>query len=487
MKNSAINYEAIDLSSPQEIETYAHTLPGMTFQEVLDLGIVPEGVSRSYDNKKYKGRMGTLIEERFFGYKANSNQEADFNKAGVELKVTCYDVKKNGEISAGERLVLTMIPFNRPIEDSFYDSHAWEKSQKILLIYYERNKNIATYDQQIKYACLFTPPEEDLKIIEDDYKTITSYIKAGKAEELSESLTSYLGACTKGASEATMWVEQYYPPHTKAKKRAFCFKRQYMDYVLHYYVMGQATKAERIVNSVEDLETVTFEDFVLTKINQYVGKTDKELCQLLGLKYTGNKAQWSQITYSILGIKGDKAEEFEKANVSVRTVRIEENGKIKESLSLNTIKFEDLIKEDWENAWLHNYFEETRFLFVSFQKTKDGYVLRGAKFWAMPQSDIEGSLKSCWSETINTIKNGVEFDVVQQGKKTIVYNNLPGQSDNPVAHVRPHTSMRYYELKDGKIIGENPSYGDVLPNGEVMTKQSFWLNNNYIYSIVSTE
>ena len=101
-------------------------LKGMTFRDVLDLGITPEGVSREYGNRKYKGGMGVLVEERFFGYKANSEREPDFAEAGVELKATCFDIVKRShgtDKSAGERLSLTMIPYDEELSPNLYDSH----------------------------------------------------------------------------------------------------------------------------------------------------------------------------------------------------------------------------------------------------------------------------------------------------------------------------------------------------------------------------
>lgn len=487
MSKSNIAYGKLDLTDPDSIAAYAKYLPGKTFRDILDLGIAPEGVDREYNSKRYKGGMGTLIEERFFGYKANSDQGPDFAEAGVELKATCFDVKKNGDISAGERLVLTMIPFNGPIEDDFYSSHVWEKSSAILLVVYERDRSVDPYDQKIVYAGMFTPPAEDLKIIEDDYRKIASIVKAGKAEELSESLTTYLGACTKGATEATMWVEQYYPPHAKAKKRAFCFKRQYMDYVLHHYLMGKGSEADSILNGPDDLGRMTFEDYVLEKIRRCLGMSDRDLCSMLGLEYTGGKAQWTKIVYSLLGVRGERAEEFEKANISVRTVRIDETGKVRESMSLNTIVFKELVDEEWENAPLRTYFDETRFLFVSFRAHGDDLVLDGARFWSMPQSDIEGPLRECWQRTKDVLKEGVELAVVSHDGRERVVNNLPKKKDNPVAHVRPHSSKAWYKFADGSVRGDSPSCGDVLPDGREMTRQSFWLNNDYVYGIVSDE
>ena len=47
-------------------------------------------------------------------------------------------------------------------------------------------------------------------------------------------------------------------------------------------------------------------------------------------------------------------------------------------------------------------------------------------------------------------------------------------------HVRPHAQKAYHVLKEGYAIGDNPANGSELPDGRVMTKQSFWFNNSYI-------
>lgn len=109
-----------DFSDPSSIERYAANLDGMTFRDILELGIAPEGESAPKD----------------FGYKANSDDRPDFPEAGVELKATCFDVLKNGRKSAGERLVLTMIPYDRPVSLDYDSSHLKTKLSNILLIYY---------------------------------------------------------------------------------------------------------------------------------------------------------------------------------------------------------------------------------------------------------------------------------------------------------------------------------------------------------------
>lgn len=478
-----------DYSTPEAIASRASVLEGKTFQDILDMGIYPpDGATRDYDNRQYKGGMGTLVEERFFGYKANSEHDADFPEAGVELKVSCFDKKKNGDYSAGERLVVSMIPYDEPIQSEFDDAVVARKCKRMMLVYYHRDKAIDPYQQQIRYAKLFEIPENDLKIIRDDYRKIASLVQEGKADRLSESLTVYLGACTKGPTAAKSWVDQYYAPGgPKAKKRAFCLKRQYMDYVLHHYLMNESEDLDCIIKG-DAPAAQTFEDYVLSLIKPHFGKTDRELCEEFGLEYKGNKRQWSSLSYAMLGVRGEKAQEFEKANISVRTVRLETRGGIKENLSLDTFKFLDLVEEDWEGSSLFEYLEQTRFFFVVLRKEDGCARLEDALFWSMPTMDLDGPVHDCWQATKKVVEEGVCLDVTRQRDGSIrVKNNLPGAEDNAVAHVRPHATKSAYRFADGTELGDVERDAYPLPDGRMMTRQSFWLNNSYIYKVVKAD
>lgn len=98
---------------------------------------------------RYKSGMGVLIEERLFGYRANSGREPDFAEAGVELKATCFDIVTRNhrfEESAGERLSQTMIPYDEDLTSGLYDSHLWHKCKRILLVWYHRDRSVNPYD-----------------------------------------------------------------------------------------------------------------------------------------------------------------------------------------------------------------------------------------------------------------------------------------------------------------------------------------------------
>jgi DNA mismatch repair protein MutH len=473
-----------DPTDPKSIEAYAQRLVGHTFFEVMQWSIpsVVSEASASYGNSSRKGGLGNLLEEMYFGYKANSISEADFEEAGVELKATPYEKNKEGLLRAGERLVLTMINYDRPVDENFYTSHLWKKNQLILIIYYLRNKllqNNLLYS--IDYVKLFTPPKSDLEIIIHDYEIITEKIKAGKAHELSESDTMYLGACTKGSTAIKSTVPQYYPPQIPARKRAFCYKVSYMTFVLNNYIASNKATYEPIIKNPEELEKTTFIDYVTSTINQYTGKTDIELCDLFGREYNNNKSQWIELTYRMLGIKSNRAEEFAKANITVKAIRLEENGTMRESSPLPTIKFKELVKEEWEDSSLFSYFDETKFLFVVYKREGSTYKLKGCQMWNMPYHDLNLIVKSGWEQVRKIVKEGLVFTRKKTKNDIIICNNLPSKSANPIIHVRPHTPKRFYQFENSEVLG-NGSFTDAdeLPDGRWMPKQSFWINNNYI-------
>ena len=500
-----MDYKTYDETNPLSIEEYAQRLIGSTFREVLSSKnaneVREDDITEYYQNKSRKGGLGNLLEEEYFGYKANSVSEADFPKAGVELKVTPFEKNKKGEYRAGERLVLGMISYEKPVEASLEESHIWNKCRLLLIIYYLRNKRIiSNLDYEICFANLFTPPEEDLIIIKNDYKLIVEKIKARKAHELSESDTMYLGACTKGITAEKSMVPQFYGDHIKARKRAFCYKVSYMTYVLNNYIIPgvktfnrkesiqnhdfETKRYEAIIKNIEELRTSTFEQIVEEKINKWIGKTDKELCSIFNRDYNNNKAQWIDLSYRMLGIKTNRAGEFAKANISVKAIRIEENGKMRENSPLPPFKFLDLMDEKWEESVLFSYFEEKRFLFVVFKKQGKEYVLKGCQMWNMPHDDLNETVHEGWNSIRNTLHKGV----VLNKKGNVIENNFPKKKDNRIIHIRPHASRSYYVFEDGSTFGSgNISDSDLLPDGRRMTKQSFWLNNDYVISQLKPE
>lgn len=475
-----------DETSPLSIESYSKNLIGKTFAQIIaedsNSEIIKENTSHyaeSHENKHRKGGLGEVVEECFFHYKCNNDSKPDFDKAGVELKVSPYKINKNKTLSAKERLIITMINYDDVINHSFYESHLWAKSNLILLVYYLYEKEIKNrLDYKINYSKLFSPPKEDLEIIKNDYETIINKIKAGKAHELSEGDTLYLGAATKSSTSSDRRSQPF--SNIPAKPRAFSFKSSYMTYVLNTYIAPNKTTYEPIIKNMNEIKGTTFKEYITSKIDYYIGKSDKELCELFNREYNNNKAQWCDLAYRMLGIKSNKAEEFVKANIVVKAIRIEENGKMRESMSFPSFKFKDLTKQEWEDSDLYNYFNDRIFLFVIYKKHGDKYILKGSKLWNMPYEDLNTTVKEGWTSIRNTILNGVKLTKKLTKSGLIVENNFPKKKDNAIIHIRPHAQKSAFKFLDGEIIGDLNRNANELPDGQWMTTQSFWINNNYI-------
>ncbi len=461
-----------DKADPISIEAYSQRLVGKTFRQIWDeddarymaVGVKDEGVYGTSDvkeAKRNKGNLGQIIEEKFFHYDRNSDSRADFYEAGVELKVTPYRINQDGSLSAKERLILTMIDYYNVVDESFEESHFWKKSKLILLVYYLYTREIRfNVDYKIGYSKLFSPPEQDIRIIRHDYDLIVTKIKEGKAHELSEGDTLYLGAAPKAATSKDRRKQPY--SDIPAKPRAFAFKSSYMTYVLNNYIVPGITTYEPIIH---DENVDSFEDFVIDKIDRYRGYSVNDICTEFDIDMQKKAKNLEAIlAYRMLGIKGNHAEEFEKANIVVKTIRIGKNNKIKENMSFPTFKFKELIEEEWEDSTFGNYLRETRFLFVVYKfDNNDVLRLKGCQFWNIPYEDLEAHVKTVWERTQNVIREGLKVDIINGVRR----NNLPKASEDPVCHVRPHA--------------QNAQDTYELPDGRQYPKQCFWLNNTYIY------
>lgn len=451
----------------EEIEKIGEKVVGRTFGELGDF-------KYNLENFDYKGGMGVLMEENVFQYDANNDSNPDFYDAGIELKVTPIKKNKNGTYSAKERLVLNIINYMEEYKNTFETSSFWHKNNTLYLMFYLWEEGIPRSDYRIIKQMLFNYPEEDLLIIKQDWELIVSKIKKGLAHEISEADTFYLGACTKGKNKKSLRKQPF--SDIPAMQRAYCLKTSYMTNLVRNRVIKNYQ--EKII-TIEELKQNSFEEVMYKKINNFIGKSREELIKLFNLN-AKSKDVIERIFAKMLGITGkvNDIDEFQKANITCKTIRVNENNTITESMSFPAFKFTEIIKEKWENSILRKTFSETKYLFVIFKEKNKIFYFEGIKFWNMPLSVLDNEVRQVWDKTINIIKTGniVKLQKRLANGKLIVYNNFPGKSENHVAHVRPHAinSSDCYELP----------VADLLTGVTKYTKQSFWLNNEFIESIV---
>lgn len=451
------------LYSREEIEVISKSALGKSLDDLIKTEVIT-----IEDKEANKGGLGQLIEKYLFGMENNSDSEPDFMPAGIELKVTPYRKLKNGKLSAKERLVLNIIDFENEYKNEFRNSHFWYKNNKIQLLWYLWEPGKDKKDYKITHEKLLELAlNEDLNQIEKDWNTIINKIKEGKAHEISEADTMYLGACTKGVNSLSVRKQPF--NDIPAMQRAFCFKVSYMTQLVRKFI-GNYSDVEKVLKDTQ----YSFEEYVNNIINKYKGKSQKELMKELSINSNAKNIN-SLLINKMFNVRSNLAEteEFQKANIVPKTIRIEENGRIKESISFPAFKYTDIVNQDWKTCDLREELETTKYMFFVFKKVNNEYIFKGIKLWNMPELDIETSVMEMWKATYNTIKSGNIVKSITNGKRK---TNFVGLSDNEVCHVRPHG-------RNSKDVYPLP-VKDKLTGASCYTKHCFWINNNYLKEIL---
>lgn len=437
------------------------------------------------DEHKGKGGLGQLVEELFFKYDINSRQEADFAFVNAELK--CTPLKKsakNEDLLIKERLACSMINYTEDWNKSFEQSHFYRKCLIMLIMFYLHQSNVSKLDLHFLFAVLWKIPEKDLLIIRKDYETIISKIRNGKAETLSEGDTMYLGACRKGQKGDSLMVQ--HGSDIGAPRRAWSLKTTYMRIVLDEVKKNNVdgaycnydikpTELEELI-SVDELKSHSVDDVLKGRFAPYVGLGYREICKKLDINPITAKSKYFVIANAIASNKKignvNLSEEFVKSGLTMKTIRINKNGKIKESMSFENIDYQEVYDcDEWTDSRLYELFT-SRFMFVIFKetdnllslpngKTESEYKLDKVAFWTMPQADLNVAMQY-WENIRQCVKDD-----------HIAPEYFWGIKDNRDFHVRPKATLAK-DMVD-------------TPYGTKAKKYCYWFNAKYVKNIIDNE
>jgi len=466
-----------DDSDFKSILQYASLLSNKSLSSVLKQPI-------NESSLKGKGSFGQKVEKLYFGYEPNSKPEPDFPKAGVELKTAPLKKTSKG-LASKERLVFNIIDYEKEYKENFVTSSFWKKNQLLLLMFYLHEQEKLDIDYIFKIIRLWQFPAIDLKIIKDDWTKIISKIKEGKAHEISEGDTLYLGACTKGANNKSLRNQPF--SQEMAMQRAFSLKSKYLNFIISkslandevnidyeeydkilnednvfreeraQYKKINYLELEPIVKSIDEYQKgETFEDLVVKKFNPFINLSIDEIITKLEISKPSAKNMLNIVSRAIMGVRSNKIEEFEKADVLMKTIKLEKSGSLKESMSFSQIQYKKIINEEWEESYWHETLTK-RFFFVIFKKNdKNILVLKKVMFWTFPFKDL-GIAQKFWEDTKQKISDN-DFE------------NFIKISDDMICHVRPK-AVNSLDLME-------------TISGNMEKKKCYWINSSYIKEVI---
>lgn len=434
---------------------------GKRLNQILDFSQVQK--------QNNKGSLGNAFEVQIFNKAPDNKSEADLDffideyyeglldyynqNINIELKVTAAKQLKNGEYRAKERLVLSMINYMENYPDNLTDSHLYSKIKLMLIIYYLYEPGIEIAEYKVLTHFFNNLDEQDISILERDYKTIIKKLRNGEAHLLSGSDTFYLEACTK-SSNSDIKRKQLYSDDL-AKPRAFALKNSYMSTLLNQDLSKSKTKIHK---DVDDLE------YIDKKLRPLIGKTLDEIIALEKLEFSTKSKQFKPtVIRKVLNVKHNDMRElaiFKNANIEFKCVSAYLDGKKKEDINYNAMLRPDIIYTDWEDSDLYEVVNKMYFYCVFIHDRKNpkqspifaGYIFRGF-------TDVEiEEARILWEDVKTKIVN-----------TTTKIPTLPKASDKKLFFLRTK--------------GQNSTISNKeIANGVKMPTRNWWLQTSVLNS-----
>ncbi|WP_108062641.1 Sau3AI family type II restriction endonuclease [Poseidonibacter lekithochrous] len=459
---------------------------GLTIDEICK----KSHINISNLNLKNKGNIGNIIEEVWFGIKNNNTPAPDFIEAGIELKVIPLTQDKNNTYKVKERTKICSINYKELVEESWEDSHAKKKLNKILFIYYVYNKNDIT-KSIVKKIDLFELKGNNSSIIKRDWNNVWDFVNNGKAHFLTESISSILSPSRSGAGglnkDGTLRDNVSQPnSNIPALKRAFSLKQSFTNQ--RWQEINNA-KYESILDTL-DISSEYFEKEIINSLLKLENKSIADIASLFDIKISKGKNAVATIVKKAIGFKNvnSKIKEFEQLGIQVKTINLNKtNYKPFEAVSFPTFKFKELIKEEfyegknedtkeeWENCtFLQNI---NRILFIPILRNSqkelefENRILGKAFFWSPSVEELR-IIEKEWLNYKNEINDGkvaVERKYNSKGGYREV-NGLKPASKTEIIHIRPHAKDRSDRDEDHL--------------GNSIIKQSFWLNKKFLQKLI---
>lgn len=410
-----------------------------------------------------KGIAGAVIEQSVLGYPPDTKQEADLiiiddnERKDTELKVTGMRITKNGSphFVAKEPMSITAVGIYDLAEQTFYNSHFWNKLEHMLIVYYHylSDHAVTSYEYKdfpIKGYEFHEFNQEDERTLRYDWFYVHDLV--------ADIVKKYPGPKDKEWKEKVK--QEYLDRHGSLRRflsyidlapkfpSRFRLKKPTVNTIIAKHFGYELEQLPGRYTTVSDVDKKCQE---LQK--QFAGKTIGEIADLFDVPQitdsgNENKSIAEQITVKMFGgnaKKLNKIELFERFGLIAKSVAVTPAGGRTEDMKLYHIDFEEMMQESvteddgtirpftFEDSELYGYFADHEFLCIIYEEPAKEYVFnleKGKKeevkhplaenkfigFQRLVFSDefIDTVVKNVWEDTRYKIKNNKLVDVVNR-------------------------------------------------------------------------
>lgn len=486
--------------------------------------------ARTIEKPKITGIAGDVIEQSVFGYERDSEQECDIEIDGVltELKTTGVRVPENkkkaakGKIGAEyniflrakEPISITGVTFKPDIQRDFMTSHFWEKSEHLLIVFYEyKSKDRVPASEYSNFPivdyCYNSFSDDERGKLQKDWEIVRDYLqviyaKFPSQDERNQNLVGFTGKLRDRLMLIDLAPGFKKTDSGSYQKPRYRLKRTFVDYI----VQGHFNKS-RVATEIKLKESFSSFAQLDSRCNaltaKYKGMTVVQLKEALCVEtditakhfgaqciikmFEANCKRLNQIT------------DFTKVGIIAKTVTITPTGGKTEDTKLQHIDFGEWADRnlDFEDSELFTYFCEHSFLCPIFcergdmaprraKESKEAHKRRiseeckkttfeGFKRFAFDDDFIEKEVKRTWEDSRKLIHRNElrwEYEYDKQGNKKVnTSGSYSGAPNFP-------KSSEYNIFFRGSAEVSNDATRTEVVNGIKMLPQYFWLKGTYI-------
>lgn len=474
--------------------------------------------ARTEKSEKITGIAGDVIEQSVFGYERDSKQECDIEIDGVltELKTTGVRVPKsdlakvkgkvgdayNVYLGAKEDISITGVTFDPTIQTDFSTSHFWEKSEHLLIVFYEYKSYEAVpasayADFQIIDYCYNTFSDEERAKLCNDWEIVRDYLQKiydeyKNVDERNQQLVGFTHVL-----RPNLLLIELVPAFKKKstgtyQKPRYRLKQTFVDYIVRgHFDKSRANTEISLKESFSSFAQLEARCHVISA--KYKGKTFVQLKEALDIKAEiTDKNFGAQCVLKMFGAdckKLNQISDFTKAGIIAKTITITPSGSRTEDMKLSHIDFEEWADKDidFQDSDVYSYFCEHSFLCPVFcehdSDDSKKTTFEGFKRFAFDDDFIDSVVRRTWEDSRNLIhqkKLKWEYIYDKNGKKR------RNKSGSYMGAPNFPKSADYHVFFRGGADDSRDEAKTEEVNGIKMLPQFFWLKGTYIADKLKT-
>ena len=473
-----------------------------------------------------KGIAGAVVEQCVLGYDPDTRQEADLvvvdngESVDTELKVTGMRVSDDGgrHFVAKEPMSITAVGVYDIAEQTFYDSHFWNKLEHMLIVYYHYLSDLTV--SPYEYKDFPVRGYEFHEFDHDDEETLRRdwfYVR----DLIANIIEDHPGPKNKAWKAAVK--EEYLDRHTVLRRLLsyidlapkfpprFRLKKSTVNTIIAKHFGYELEQLPDRYTTVSDIDAKCRELHL-----RYNGMTIGELADLFGVPRTTasgkeNKGIVEQITVKMFGghsKKLNKIELFQRFGLIAKSIVVTPSGGRTEDMKLFHIDFEEMLQDTivdedgsprpftFEDSELYEYFADHEFLCIIYCEPEKEYIIdpetgkrievkhplamnRFFGFHRLVFSDefIDDTVRKVWEDTRRKIKNGELVDVVGRYKDGRIKLNDNGEASSAPNFIKAAQNDVFIR---GSALDASLSSKTECVNGIRMLPQFIWIKGKAI-------